>query len=104
VLVGASLPARSLPLLVLGAVVAGFGQGTGFRAGLTAVTVGAPEGNRAEITSAYFVVLYVGITIPVIGEGAAASAFGLVPAGTAFAAGVALLALVALALLARRSE
>lgn len=101
-LVGASLPTASLPLLVVGAIVAGAGQGMGFRAGLTSVTVAGPAGRRGEIISTYFFVLYIGITIPVIGEGAAASAFGLVPAGMAFAGGVAVLAAIALALLARR--
>lgn len=101
-LVGSSLPTRSLPLLVAGALVAGLGQGMGFRAGLTAVTVAAPPQRRGEITSTYFFVLYIGITIPVIGEGAAAGAFGLIGAGMAFAGGVALLAAIALALLMRR--
>ncbi|GLY67803.1 MFS transporter [Amycolatopsis taiwanensis] len=103
-LVGSSLPTASLPLLVTGAIVAGLGQGMGFRAGLTSVTVtvAGPADRRGEIISTYFVVLYIGIAIPVIGEGAAASAFGLVPAGMAFAAGVAVLAAIALALLTRR--
>jgi MFS family permease len=100
--VGASLAARSLPLLVAGAIVAGLGQGMGFRAGLTSVTIAGPAERRGEITSTYFFVLYIGITVPVIGVGAASSVFGLVHAGMAFAGGVAVLAAVALALLARR--
>jgi predicted MFS family arabinose efflux permease len=101
-LVGAGLPARSLALFVVGAVIAGLGQGSSFRAGLTGLTAASPAQARAEITSSYFVVLYIGITIPVIGEGAAAVAFGLVPSGMVFAAGVALLAAASLTLLARR--
>ncbi|HET6499804.1 MAG TPA: MFS transporter [Amycolatopsis sp.] len=100
-LVGPALPARSLALLVVGGIVAGIGQGMGFRAGLTALTLATPAARRAEITSSYFVVLYAGITVPVIGEGAAATAFGLVASGWVFACGVAALAAVALALLAR---
>jgi hypothetical protein len=47
------------------------------------------------------VAFFVGISIPVIGVGAAAKAFGLVASGTVFAALVAILATVALLLLAR---
>jgi sugar phosphate permease len=101
VLVGASLPARSFAVLVVGAVVAGIGQGMSFRAGLATVTSASPPDKRGEITSSYFVMLYVGIAIPVIGEGAAAQGFGLIAAGTVFAALVAILAAVVLLLLMR---
>jgi MFS family permease len=104
VLIGASLPLASLPVLLAGAVVAGAGQGMGFRAGLAALTAAAPAEQRGELTSTYFFVLYIGITLPVIGEGAAATAFGLVAAGVVFAGGVAVLAAVALVLLARRRD
>jgi MFS family permease len=103
VLVGSSLPARSLAVLVVGAVVAGIGQGMSFRAGLATVTSASPPDKRGEITSSYFVMLYVGIAIPVIGEGAAAQGFGLIAAGTVFAALVAILAAVVLLLLIRRA-
>jgi MFS family permease len=99
ILVGASLPIRSLAVFIVGGVIAGLGQGLSFRAGLGAVTGAAPPDKRGEITSSYFVMLYVGISIPVIGVGAAASAFGLIVAGVVFAALVAILAAVALALL-----
>jgi MFS family permease len=101
ILVGTSLPIRSLALLIVGAVIAGLGQGMSFRAGLGAVTGAAPPDKRGEITSTYFVILYIGIAIPVIGEGAAATAFGLIAAGMVFAALVTILAAVALLLVAR---
>lgn len=101
-LIAGSLALASQTLLITGGIVAGLAQGMGFRAGLAAVTVSAPAGRRGEITSTFFVVLYLGLMIPVIGEGAAAGAFGLVASGIVFAAGVALLAVVALVLLVRR--
>jgi len=64
----------SLALLVLGGVVAGLGQGLTFRAGLAAVNTGAPAERRAEVASSYFVVMYVALAIPVIGEGVLARA------------------------------
>lgn len=93
--VGAAIVLASLAVLVLGAVVAGVGQGMSFRAGLGAVNAGSPPERRSEVASSFFLVLYVGITLPVIGEGIASAAFGLVPAGVVFAGIVALLGLVA---------
>ncbi|MGI8760271.1 MAG: MFS transporter [Jatrophihabitantaceae bacterium] len=103
ILVAASLSAHSLAWLVVGAIIAGFGQGMSFRAGLGSVAEASPPDQRGEITSTFFVMLYVGIAIPVIGEGALAGAFGLVTAGTVFAGLVAALAAVALVLVRRSS-
>lgn len=100
-LVGSSLPLASLPLLVIGAVVAGIGQGMSFRAGLSAVSEAVAPDERGAVTSTLFVTLYVGISIPVIGEGALATGVGLVAAGAIFAGLVGVLAAVALVLLLR---
>ncbi len=104
VLVGSSLPARSLGLLLTGAVVAGLGQGLSFRAGLGSVAAAGPAARRGEITSSFFVLLYIGIAIPVIGEGAASEAFGLIPSGITFATFVAALAAIAAVLLTLRGR
>jgi MFS family permease len=104
ILVGASLPIRSLAVFIVGGVIAGLGQGLSFRAGLGAVTGAAPPDKRGEITSSYFVMLYIGIAIPVIGEGAAAQAFGLIASGIVFAALVGILAAVAVLLLVRQAD
>jgi predicted MFS family arabinose efflux permease len=97
------LALSSLALLVLGGVLAGFGQGLSFRAGLAAVNGSAPEGQRAEVASSFFVVSYVAISLPVIGEGVLAQAIGLRPAGLTFAALVAMISSVAVFLLVRSS-
>jgi MFS family permease len=101
VLVAASLLAKSLPLLLVGALVAGLGQGMSFRAGLAAVSEKVSGEQRGSVTSTLFVTLYVGISIPVIGEGALAVGVGLITAGVVFAGVVALLAATALGLLLR---
>lgn len=103
-LLALGLAGSSLALLVLGGVIAGAGQGLSFRAGLAAINASSPAERRAEIASSFFVVAYVAISIPVIGEGVLAQAVGLRPAGEAFAAGVAALSAVVLVLLARRRE
>ena len=59
----------SLVLLVLGSVIAGLGQGLSFRGGLTQVGDHSPAAQRGEVTSAFFVVMYIAISLPVIGEG-----------------------------------
>lgn len=91
-LIAASLTTGSLALLVAGAVVGGFGQGLAFRAGLTTVTQAAPPDRRGEVTSAFFVVAYLGISLPVVGVGALALSVGLRDAGLVFAAFMGLLA------------
>jgi MFS family permease len=100
-LLAAGLAASSLALLVAGGLVAGFGQGLSFRAGLGAVNAAAPADRRAEVASSFFVVAYVAISIPVVGEGLLAELWSLRAAGLVLAAAVSLLAAVVLALLGR---
>jgi MFS family permease len=101
-LLAVALAVGSLVLLVIAAIVVGVGQGTSFRAGLAAVNAAAPPRQRAEVASLFFVVLYVALSVPVVGVGLAADTFGLRTAGIAFALVVAALALMALLLVSRR--
>jgi MFS family permease len=94
------LAASSLALLVLGAVTAGLGQGLTFRAALAAVNERSPAGERGAVASSFFIVMYVAISLPVIGVGVLAQEIGLRPAGLTFAVLVA--ALSAAVLLVRR--
>ncbi|MGA5319502.1 MFS transporter [Streptomyces seoulensis] len=86
ILVGASLLAESLPLLLVGALTGGAGQGMAFRAGLTAVGAAAPEEHRGATISAFFVVAYLGISLPVVGVGALTVGLGVRGAGMVFTA------------------
>ncbi len=92
------LVATSTAALLGGAVVCGVGQGMSFSKGLASVVAASPADRRAEVTSTYFVVAYVAISLPIVGQGVAAQQWGLRPAGIAFNIGVAVLALVALIL------
>jgi MFS family permease len=98
-LVALGLAASSLALMVAGGIVAGVGQGAAFRAGLTAVNEASPPEHRAEVASSFFVVAYVAISVPIVGEGLLAQVVGLRSAGLIFAAAVAALALAGLTLL-----
>jgi MFS family permease len=87
----------SLSGLITAAVVSGIGQGISFSRGLAAVAERTPAQRRAEVSSTYFVVAYVAISIPVIGEGFASQTWGLRTGGTVFATAVGVLALACLA-------
>jgi MFS family permease len=100
--VAASLLLESLPVLVVGAVVGGLGQGLSFRAALTSVSAVAPDEHRGATISAFFVVAYVGISLPVVGVGALTLALGLRGAGLVFAGCVVLLSVGVGAFLLRR--
>ncbi|MFJ9637698.1 MFS transporter [Streptomyces sp. NPDC101178] len=93
VLVAASLLLASLPLLVAGALCGGLGQGLAFRGAVTAIGAAAPAEHRAATVSTFFVVAYLGISLPVVGVGALTLWIGLRDAGLTFAACVLVLAL-----------
>lgn len=99
VVLAASLLLTSLPVLVVAALLCGVGQGVTFSNGMSTISTQLPPERRAEVTSTFFVVLYVAISVPVIGAGAAASAWGLVTAGVVFSSLIAALAAVAFVLL-----
>jgi MFS family permease len=99
--IGAGIHQESLLLLVIGGVVCGLGQGLSFRSALGSITGAAPPDQRATVSSSFFAVCYVGISLPVIGVGAASDAYGLVRAGEVFAGIIALLSAAALVSLAR---
>jgi MFS family permease len=92
-----ALHLSSLSGLIVAAVVAGVGQGISFSRGLAAVAELTPADRRAEVSSTYFVVAYVAIALPVVGEGLAAQHWGLRTAGVSFAVAIAVLAVVCLA-------
>ncbi len=91
-----------LPLIVLSALVGGFGQGLTFRAALSAVAQASPENHRAAVISTLFVVAYTGISVPVIGVGVLVGPLGLEGAGLVFIGCMAVLACFAAAYLLRR--
>jgi MFS family permease len=91
-----ALQLSSLIGLIAAAVVAGIGQGISFSRGLAAVSELTPPDRRAEVSSTYFVVAYVAISLPVVGEGVAAQHWGLQTAGVTFAIAVAILSAMCL--------
>jgi hypothetical protein len=103
-LLALALAIESLATLLASSVVLGLGQGLVIGAGLAAINQRAPVEQRGETASSFFVVMYVGLSVPVIGTGIAASSLGLRTAGIAFSAAVAVLVLAVLASLARAGD
>ncbi|HEX7143726.1 MAG TPA: MFS transporter [Gaiellaceae bacterium] len=101
-LLALALGLESLAALIAAASVVGLGQGLVIGAGLAAINQRAPVEHRGETASSFFVVMYVGLSLPVIGVGVAAHAFSLRTAGIGFSAAVAVLVLAVLASLTRQ--
>ncbi len=101
-LIAWGIGAGALGPLIAGAVVAGVGVGLSFRAALESIAREAPSERRGEVTSGFFVISYVAISIPIVGVGVASQGIGLRSAGLVFTGLVALIALcVALSLAGR---
>ncbi len=89
VLLAASIALANLALLFVSAAACGLGQGLAIGAGLAEINERVSE-QRAEITSTYFVLLYAGLIVPVIGTGLVVQATSLPFAGELFCGLVAL--------------
>ena len=93
--------ASSPALLIAATVIAGVGQGLTFLGGLTAINSAAPADRRADVLSSFFVILYLGVGVPVVGVGFVATRVGLLTAVQYFAWGAATLCAVVLAVMRR---
>jgi len=88
-----SLHMESLIALVVAAVISGASQGVLFAKGIAAIAARVEPHRKADATSAYFVVAYVAISVPIIATGFAEQAWGLRTASVAFSVVVIVLAL-----------
>jgi MFS family permease len=96
-----SLARGSVELLVLGGIAAGVGTGLALGHGIAAINTECPEARRGETNSAFFAVMYMGLSVPVIGAGFAINALGLQTGGEIFSAAAAVVvAAVGVSLLA----
>jgi hypothetical protein len=92
VLIVVGLYAASFPVFLSGTIVAGAAAGTVFTGSLDTALSVAPSGQSAQVGSTYFTAAYIGLTIPVVGVGFAAEAFGARTSVLAAAIGLAALA------------
>jgi MFS family permease len=101
VLLVLALAAGSLALFLAAAVVGGTGIGFAFQSAVARVAALATPAERGAVTSAFFVVTYLGITVPVVGVGELATVTTLTAAASALAVLVAALAAVCVVLTLR---
>ncbi|MGX8903737.1 MFS transporter [Streptomyces netropsis] len=104
ILLAAAGGISSLPLLLVATVIGGVGQGMAFLGSITEVNRTAPPDRHADVISSFYVVVYLGVGVPVIGVGLLAGVTGLLHAVQWFTAVVAVLCLIDLAVLARRKQ
>ena len=88
----------SLSLLLLGTALSGISGALGYRGSLQVVNQIAPADQRAGVSSVYFIVCFIGNSLPVIAVAALTRAFDSLVADSAFAVTLAVLALAALAM------
>jgi predicted MFS family arabinose efflux permease len=93
-LVGAEI-ARSLVLLLIAAGLAGISGGLGYRGTLEVINRIAPADRRSEVASSYFIALFAGNSLPVIGIGVLSAAASPLIANVTFAIVTTLLAGIA---------
>jgi hypothetical protein len=101
VLLGLALALETLIALIAAAVVAGIAQGVIVGAGLGLLTARAPTDRRSQVASTYFLVLYIGLVVPVVAFGLVETGIGLVDAGYVFCAFVGAAALTSGMVVAR---
>ena len=75
---------RSLSVIAAASVLAGLGLGLAFRGSLAAVTAVAPEDRKGDVVATYYLVVYLGTALPVVGVGLVALGTGLLTAVQAF--------------------
>lgn len=88
----------SLPLLLVGTTLSGISGALGYRGSLQVVNQIAPAEQRAGVASAYFLVCFIGNSLPVIAVAMLARTFNSLVADSVFAVTLAVLALAALAM------
>jgi MFS family permease len=94
----------SSTLLLVATVIAGTGHGLAFLGGLTTINESAPAGRHAEALAGFYVIIYLGAGLPVIGVGVLATVAGLLHAVQFFALVVAVLCLAVLLVLVGRGR
>jgi MFS family permease len=103
-LVAATVEAESLALLIVAGLVGGLSQGLAVGGGLAALSAETPPERRGQVSATFFVVLYVALSLPIIGVGLLSQATGLRTAAVIFSAVVGALAAAGAASLLIRSR
>jgi hypothetical protein len=87
---------KSMLLLMIATAVCAISAGLGYRGSLQVANQIAAQDRRAGIVSSYFICVFAGNALPVIGIGVLSTLYGSTAASLAFAATIAAFALLAL--------
>lgn len=93
VLTAVSLNTAQAWVFVLAGGLAGAGVGLAIGHGVATINADCPPERRGEANSTFFAVMYIGLSVPVIGAGVGVRAWGLRTGGEVFALGVTVVAL-----------
>lgn len=100
-----SLSLEQALVFVAAGGLAGIGVGLAIGHGVATINADCPPARRGEANSTFFAVMYLGLSVPVVGAGFAVRAWGLRTGGEVFSVGVAVIALaVGLSLLIDRAR
>lgn len=89
-----AVPIQSVLLLMISAIITGFGQGLSFMGSMALVNEVVPESRRGDVVSSLYVIIYTGVGLPVIGIGFIAEWIGLYGAIFIFACFIAVLVIL----------
>ncbi len=95
-LIVAGLSQASLGLFLAGTAVGGIAVGCVFLGSLSIANRLAPAERRGQVISSYFVLCYLGLTVPVIGVGISSEYFGIFRSVLVCSVGLAILAVLSL--------
>jgi len=95
---------RSMPILLFATTLTGVAAALGYRGSLQVINAISPDDRRAEVVSCYFLIGFVGNSLPVIGLGLLSSALGSIRAGATFAATISAFTIAALILERRQAR
>lgn len=84
VLLVAAVEVGTLPLLIVSSVVGGLGQGLVFMTGMRAMTAAVAPEERTAVTTSYFIVGYLSLTVPAMLAGMLTVPLGLVGSSVVF--------------------
>lgn len=90
--IAATVEAESLALLICGGLLGGIGQGLAVGGGLAALSAETPPERRGQVSASFFVVAYIGLSVPIVGFGLLSQATGLRTAALVFSGVVGVLA------------
>lgn len=80
----AAMSASTLPLYVVGSVIAGLGFGATFRSAVDALGKAAPVDQRGQVFATMYIVSYLAFSVPALAAGLAVARVGLEPTVVAY--------------------